>query len=79
MLFSRDWLAEYVELPDDVEAICRGLTAAGFNVEGVEESGDDVVLDLEITTNRSDCMNHLGLARELAAGRRLRPSSPGGE
>jgi phenylalanyl-tRNA synthetase beta chain len=28
----------------------------------------DVVLDLEITSNRPDCLCHLGIARELAAG-----------
>jgi len=28
----------------------------------------DVVLDLEITTNRPDAMSHVGIARELAAG-----------
>ena len=63
MLFSLEWLAEYVDLPTDVDLVCGRLTAAGFNVERREERGDDVVLDLEITTNRSDCMHHGGLAR----------------
>ncbi|MDX1643599.1 MAG: phenylalanine--tRNA ligase subunit beta [Thermoanaerobaculia bacterium] len=66
MLFSRQWLGRYVELPDDVDDLCQRLTAAGFNVEHVRRVGDDLQLDLEITTNRSDAMNHLGLARELA-------------
>lgn len=66
MLFSRNWLAQYVDLPDDVDDLGARLTAAGFNLEGVETEGGDVRFDLEITTNRSDCMNHLGLARELA-------------
>lgn len=66
MLFSLEWLAEYVDLPPDVDEICRRLTDAGFNVEGRKETAGDVVLDVEITTNRSDCMNHVGLARELA-------------
>ena len=66
MLLSRNWMASYVELPEDIPELSARLTAAGFNVEGVEESGDDVGLDMEITTNRSDAMNHLGMARELA-------------
>jgi phenylalanyl-tRNA synthetase beta chain len=35
---------------------------------------DDVVLDVELTPNRGDCLSHLGVARELAAltGRPLR-------
>ncbi len=66
MLFSRSWLAAYVDLPDDVRALAGRLTAAGHAVEGIEEKGDDVLLDVEVTTNRPDCMNHLGLAREIA-------------
>src|SRR6185369_8445029 len=66
MLFSRNWLAEYVDLPADPHEVARRLTAAGLNVEGVEEKGNDFLLDIDVTTNRPDCMNHLGLAREAA-------------
>jgi phenylalanyl-tRNA synthetase beta chain len=66
MLFSAGWLAEYVDLPADVRELARRLTAAGHAVEGIEEKADDVLLDVEVTTNRPDCMNHLGLAREIA-------------
>jgi phenylalanyl-tRNA synthetase beta chain len=39
----------------------------------------DVVLDVEVTTNRPDCLCHLGIARELAAalGEPLREPSTG--
>jgi phenylalanyl-tRNA synthetase beta chain len=80
MLFSRDWLAELVDLPADPHEVASRLTAAGFNVEGVEEKGDDFLLDVDVTTNRPDCMNHLGLAREAAVifGQPLRrpPTAP---
>ncbi len=66
MRFSCDWLSQYVELPEDVEELARRLTAAGHNVEGIERRDGDTLLEVEITTNRTDCMNHLGLARELA-------------
>jgi len=36
----------------------------------------DTVLDVEITPNRPDCLNHLGLARELAAHFNLRLVEP---
>ncbi len=78
MLFSKSWLSDYVELPADIQDIQRRLTAVGLAVEGLEERGGDTVLDVEVTTNRTDCMNHLGLARELAViyGRPLkRPAS----
>jgi len=80
MLFSTRWLAEYVDLPADVQELAGRLTAAGHAVEGIEEKGDDVLFDVEVTTNRPDCMNHLGLAREIAVlyGQPLRlpPAAP---
>ncbi len=69
MLFSRNWLGEYVELPDDLRELADGLTAVGMAVEGEEARGDDVLLDVDVTTNRPDCMCHLGLAREVAVYR----------
>jgi phenylalanyl-tRNA synthetase beta chain len=68
MLFSRDWLGQYVELPDDTAELARRLTGAGLAVEHARPSddGSDVLLDVEVTTNRPDCMNHFGLAREVA-------------
>ena len=69
MLFSRDWLAEYVEVPpgaDGAAELAARLTAAGLTVETLEAQGDDWALDVDVTTNRTDCMNHLGLARETA-------------
>ena len=66
MLFSTRWLGEYVDIPEGVPELARRLTAAGHNVDSIEPKGDDVLLDVEITTNRPDCMNHLGLAREIA-------------
>lgn len=80
MEFSLRWLAEYVDLPADPQELQRRLTEAGLNVEGLTVRGDDTVLDVEVTTNRPDCMNHFGLAREVAVlyGRPLRrpPAAP---
>ncbi|HEV8580212.1 MAG TPA: phenylalanine--tRNA ligase subunit beta [Thermoanaerobaculia bacterium] len=74
MEFSASWLAEYVDLPADVGDLQRRLTEAGLNVEGLSVHDGDTVLDVEVTTNRPDCMNHFGLAREVAViyGRPLR-------
>lgn len=79
MLFSCDWLSDYVDLPGDRGELARRLTAAGFAVEQVQETADgDTVLDVDVTTNRVDAMNHLGLAREVAVvfGTPLRPPEP---
>ncbi|MGE5232624.1 MAG: phenylalanine--tRNA ligase subunit beta [Acidobacteriota bacterium] len=81
MKFSYRWLADYVELGAPsaaaAEDLGRRLTAVGLNVEAIDPigaHGDDFVLDADITTNRPDCMNHLGLAREaaVALGKPLR-------
>jgi phenylalanyl-tRNA synthetase beta chain len=67
MEFSLSWLSDYVDLPADPAELARRLTAAGLAVEGVSAHGGDTVLDIDVTTNRPDCMNHFGLAREIAA------------
>jgi phenylalanyl-tRNA synthetase beta chain len=33
----------------------------------MEPHGNDIVFDLDVTTNRPDCLNHLGVAREIGA------------
>src|SRR5436190_861681 len=74
MRFSLEWLASYLpgDLPD-AKTLAARLTAAGFISEGVAGEGASAVLDIEITANRPDAMNHRGLAREaaLALGRRF--------
>ncbi len=69
MLTSVKWLNALVAGPDlTPQEIDRALTHAGFPVEGEVQLPDgDTQLDVEITSNRGDCMSHLGLAREVAA------------
>ena len=75
MKFSQDWLRTYVDIAEEPARVGERLTAAGLPVDGVEVTGDDALYDLDIFTNRPDCMNHLGVAREYAAltSARLRP------
>jgi phenylalanyl-tRNA synthetase beta chain len=60
------WLAEFVEVPVEPRRLAEDLTLAGLAVDAVESDGRDAVLDLDITTNRVDCMNVYGVAREVA-------------
>ena len=39
---------------------------AGLNHESTETVGDDLAIDLEVTSNRPDCLGHLGVAREMS-------------
>jgi len=42
------------------------LTNVGLAVDAVEERDGDYVLDVEVPSNRGDCLSHVGIARELA-------------
>jgi phenylalanyl-tRNA synthetase beta chain len=63
---SLDWLSEFVELPER-RALEARLPMLGLGVASSSAAGADHVLDLEVTTNRPDCLGHLGVAREVAA------------
>ncbi|MBL8112341.1 MAG: phenylalanine--tRNA ligase subunit beta [Acidobacteria bacterium] len=72
MKFQLRWLGRYLPGPlPEPRDLGKRLTAAGFILEGQEGEGDDALLDLEVTANRPDGMNHRGIAREaaLALGR----------
>ena len=69
------WLRELVDVPVGVDELADRLTMCGFEVGAVEpwpadprdpEGAPDAVLDVEITTNRPDCLSVLGIAREVA-------------
>jgi len=66
MIVSWNWLKQYVQLDMPVAELVRRLMLAGFNHEGTEEVGGDLAIDLEITSNRPDCLGHIGVAREVA-------------
>jgi len=67
MLISLNWLSDYVNVALPIDELRELLMSIGLNVEAVREVGEDIVLDLEVTSNRPDCLGHLGVARELAA------------
>ena len=38
----------------------------GLAIDAVEEQADDAVLDVEVPSNRPDCLSHVGIAREVS-------------
>ena len=66
MIVSWDWLKQYVDLDMPVEELERRLMMAGLNHECTQRTGGDLAIDLEVTSNRPDCLGHLGIAREIA-------------
>ncbi|MEM7457152.1 MAG: phenylalanine--tRNA ligase subunit beta [Planctomycetota bacterium] len=66
MIVSWDWLSQYVDLQMSHEDLVDRLTMSGLNHEGTDEVGGDRAIDLEVTSNRPDCLGHIGVAREIA-------------
>jgi phenylalanyl-tRNA synthetase beta chain len=67
MKISLEWLREYIETGLDAESIAGILRDLGLPCEGIETIGDNAVIDVEVTSNRGDCLSYIGIARELAA------------
>jgi phenylalanyl-tRNA synthetase beta chain len=66
MIVSWDWLLEYVKPTASAAEVANKLMMTGLNLEGINEIGDDLAIDLEVTSNRPDCLGHIGVAREIS-------------
>ena len=75
MKISLNWLKEFVDIPDDPQDFGRKATGVGLAVDAMETTASDTIYEFDITTNRPDCLNHLGMAREASAiyGTAVRP------
>ena len=76
MNISYNWLKDLVEIDLSPQDLAVKLTGAGLAVEGIHPQGDDFVFDIDLTSNRSDCLSHLGVAREIAAISQSKVQSP---
>jgi phenylalanyl-tRNA synthetase beta chain len=61
MIVSLDWLRDYVALAMDSAELADRFALSGLNFE----SASDEAIDLEVTSNRPDCLGHIGVAREV--------------
>jgi phenylalanyl-tRNA synthetase beta chain len=69
MKINLDWLQDYIVEPlPGPDIIQESLTMHSFEVEGMENSGSSIVLDIDVLPNRAqDSLSHRGVAREVAA------------
>ena len=65
MNISYNWLKHLIDIQMSPEELAHRLTFVGLTVEGVHPFEDDFVLDVDLTSNRPDCLSHLGVAREI--------------
>jgi phenylalanyl-tRNA synthetase beta chain len=66
MNISYNWLRELTATTLEPRELAGRLTMVGMAVDAVHEAGDDFTLDFDLTSNRPDCLSHLGIAREVA-------------
>src|SRR3954462_6512265 len=67
MKISLEWLRDSLPHPPDAQTAADALTHGGLPVEAIERHGEDTVIDVEVTSNRGDCLSHIGVGRELSA------------
>ncbi len=74
MIVSWNWLKEYVRLEMSAESLGDRLMMAGLNlgdgpskeIGAVYDVDGDIAIDVEVTSNRPDCLGMLGIARETS-------------
>jgi phenylalanyl-tRNA synthetase beta chain len=66
MLISYNWLRELTGTTLSPEDLRERLTMVGLAIDAVEANNSDFVLDVEVPSNRPDCLSHIGIGREVA-------------
>lgn len=67
MRVSYNWLKSHLESLPPPEKAAELLTFGAYEVESVEEAGNDHVFEIAVLPNRAhDSLSHVGVARELA-------------
>ena len=66
MFISYEWLKELTDTRLRPADLRERLTMVGLAIDNVEEHNGDAVLDVEVPSNRPDCLSHVGIAREVS-------------
>src|ERR1051325_10998235 len=76
MLISYNWLRELTGTRLTPLELRERLTMVGLAIDAVEEIDADAVLDVEVPSNRPDCLSHVGIAREVSVIEKSKVESP---
>ncbi|MGH9906086.1 MAG: phenylalanine--tRNA ligase subunit beta [Pyrinomonadaceae bacterium] len=79
MLISYNWLRELTGTALTPLELRERLTMVGLAIDAVEQNNGDYVLDVEVPSNRPDCLSHVGIAREVAVIESLEVRYPFGK
>ena len=66
ILIPHSWLLDYLETNATPKKIAECLSLCGPSIDKIEKVGDDLIYDIEVTTNRVDMMSVMGIAREAS-------------
>ena len=67
ILIPDSWLKEHLKTKANPRQIAKYLTLCSQTVDKINKINSDSVYDIEITTNRPDCLSVYGITRELNA------------
>ena len=76
MLISYNWLRELTGTKLTPLELRERLTMVGLAIDSVDEINGDSLLDIEVPSNRPDCLSHVGIAREVAVIEKSKVQSP---
>ena len=65
MFISYEWLKDYTDTKLTPQELRDRLTMVGLAIDAVDEHNSDAVLDVEVPSNRPDCLSHIGIGREV--------------
>src|SRR6476646_8598802 len=76
MFISYDWLKDYTDTQLTPQELREKLTMVGLAIDAVEQHNSDAVIDVEVPSNRPDCLSHVGIGREVTVIERRQLSLP---
>ncbi len=62
-----NWLKDFVDVTAPSQELASRLALSGTNIGGIEHGPHGAVIEAEVSSNRPDCLGHLGIAREVGA------------
>jgi len=65
ILIPDSWLRDFIKTKATIKEIAEYLSLCSQSVEKVIPSKNDSIYEIEITSNRADCLSVYGIAREL--------------
>ena len=67
MKILKSWINDFIEIKNLGADLDNILVNSGLEIDTKSSQINEQVYDLDVTSNRGDCLSHIGVAREIAA------------